>query len=148
MRLNRPSFDRLQNNEHDIKGLREGGWNSPPRGDSRDLPPSAFPVMRVDVEETEDASESLPPPLIADIIPLAVEFDLFFFGTGGSILPESSSRNRRCSLVKSPYLRATKCSSSPFLLIRSKNSACLWWRMCCLTEVIRTPATLTSQPLI
>jgi hypothetical protein len=51
----------------------------------------------VDVEDTEDASLSLPAPITVLNIVDAVELCLFFLGMGGKILPGNSVLSFLCS---------------------------------------------------
>lgn len=66
-----------------------------PDGESNELtPPEGNPVRRVETDESDEASESLPPLKLVQK-PEAVVSDLFFFGNIGRTRPGSSVRSLR-----------------------------------------------------
>lgn len=86
------------------------------------LSPPVSAAATVDMLLTEDASESSPSPPPRPNRPVAVVLVLFFLGIGGSTFPGSSILSCLCNAAKSPYLRPRKCSNSPFLFTRKRNS--------------------------
>jgi hypothetical protein len=79
-------------------------------------------VLIVDTDDKDDISSSSSFPLTLLMIFDAVELCLFFLGIGGSTLPGNSVRRFLSSLLKSPYRRPIKYSSSPFRLTLNMNS--------------------------
>jgi hypothetical protein len=77
--------------------------------------------VAVDMDETDETSESPSFDVWKNNV-VAIVSDLFFLGNGGRTLPGISCRSCLCKRLKSPYRLPTKCSSSPFLLIRRMNS--------------------------
>lgn len=59
----------------------------------------------VETDEIDDVSELF--PLLLPRVLGAVEFDLFFCGSGGRTLPGNSVRNLLYKRAKSPYRRPT-----------------------------------------
>lgn len=93
-------------------------------------------VMWVDVDEIDDVFELLLLLFSVDMRLLVVELDLFFFGSGGSILLGSFRCSWWCIFVKLLYFCVMKCFSLFFFLMCSKNLVCLWCWICCFIEVI------------